>query len=613
LCWEHLPTFKPVEEGAKHPGRSGEKTVVILKFYIFLYLMNITQNKNNFMKNNLIALILLCMPFIVVAQQEACGTRMTDKNRHKYASNFMRNPPHIYNVPVIFHVIFNSENQNIPDSLIKAILETLHNDFLSLNSDLPNVPAEFKPVSGNANINFVLANKLPDGSTTTGIIRKHTTTKLFKLTERKIFTESAIVKSDSYLNVYVCNTNTNAFTPSENNPGHDGIVIHYTKVNKGSRTLTHEAGHWLNLYHIFEGGCGNKDTVKDTPPQKKHSMGKCLTHPLNECGQHAMFMNFMDYSLCRYFFTAGQVQRMWDYIEENKKFDTPVLPLVTDTAVVAELNAGKVSFVNLSVALNYPQSLKKTIQQAYSRSLPLVINYDQESGTIISCKLISLKKQVGVNTELAFLTEPQSLVTEVQTAHADTIGGVQLDTTISSLKLAAIFNYFVSLSCSNAQPCITDGKPCITFKYKANGCQARAHMMRYYLEDSFMISCKKVFLFGNLRAKNSGTCDGDCITWGWHVAPVVNEKSPDGVITQKIIDPSLFGRPVTIEEWKAAQINCAADSRIDTMYVVDSKFYSWNFTGRGNNKKRYFYEDIDEYGPRSYTVGFLRSKCRRCN
>jgi hypothetical protein len=259
-------------------------------------------------------------PLLLTAQQNACGTVMRNKNRHKYKPELPFAADQTYTVPVIFHVLHHTESENVPDSLIKGILETLLEDFSGINADLSDVPAEFKDVIGNPNINFVLATQLPDSTPTIGIIRQHTNTVQFRLNERKVFNESPIIKSESYLNIYVCNVNTNAFTPSENNPKHDGIVIKYTRVKKGSRTLTHETGHWLNLYHIFEGECNDRDGVKDTHAQKKHSMDDCFEHPKKECGTHAMFMNYMDYGLCRYFFTAGQVQRMRQYIIENKKF-----------------------------------------------------------------------------------------------------------------------------------------------------------------------------------------------------------------------------------------------------------------------------------------------------
>ena len=62
----------------------------------------------------------------------------------------------------------------------------------------------------------------------------------------------------------------------ESNPEVDGVGLNYQVLPGGSHknkakghALTHEVGHWVGLYHTFQGkNCsGDGDFVEDTPPE----------------------------------------------------------------------------------------------------------------------------------------------------------------------------------------------------------------------------------------------------------------------------------------------------------------------------------------------------------
>jgi len=246
-------------------------------------------------------------------------------------------------VPVVVHVIYKSDIENISEAQILSQIDVLNKDFGFKNTNKLDPSHPFFKYCGAAGIEFKLANVDPSGNPTNGITRTKTSKDFWKEEEFEDvkFTSSGGINSwdpTSYLNIWVANLDESsdvlgfAIFPDELSkyPEYDGLVIRHqafgTNGTAGTnsfglanlgRTVTHEIGHWFNLYHIWGDTLCGDDMVADTEPADSAN-SDCPTfplHPKNSCGSSEngeMFMNYMDYTsdACMNMFTIGQIERM---------------------------------------------------------------------------------------------------------------------------------------------------------------------------------------------------------------------------------------------------------------------------------------------------------------
>ena len=224
-------------------------------------------------------------------------------------------------IPVNFHVVYKSDGTgNVPDKSLDDQIDAMNEHFAG--QDLPvyrapaaNMSFRFTKASVTRTQNDVWYAAGP-GSAAERTMKNslHTGTA----DDLNFYTNSG----GGYLGW--------ATFPNEyaTKPLLDGVVCYwaslpgsnYVPYNEGD-TGTHEVGHWLGLYHTFQGGCsGANDGVADTPAERGPTYG-CPTGNLDTCKQKGTtgidpYENFMDYTddPCMYKFTLGQADRsdtMW--------------------------------------------------------------------------------------------------------------------------------------------------------------------------------------------------------------------------------------------------------------------------------------------------------------
>jgi hypothetical protein len=266
-------------------------------------------------------------------------------------SNALRSTNALIRIPVAVHYPTAGAVTEAVKTCLRRLaqkqIDILNADYNAVNTDISiwnnNDSAFFPGIStGNLNVQFVIATQ--NHPAESGLVDGEVA-----VTFGTDFIGSGVLNCTNgcnedltwagYMNIVVTNISGGVlgFSPLGGTPGTGKTVVidnnsfgaalspspttctnfgPTSPYNKG-RTLTHELGHFLNLYHTFQSCDGancatSGDRVCDTPSANAAAYGCPAVGSVSGCVDTQLTMNYMDYTddACMYMFTAGQATRM---------------------------------------------------------------------------------------------------------------------------------------------------------------------------------------------------------------------------------------------------------------------------------------------------------------
>ncbi len=248
----------------------------------------------------------------------------------------LRSTPPI--LKLVIHVVYQSEEENIPDNQILNQLEILNDAFNTLYEEETKASGAL-PITGVSGIQFELADKDSLGFPTSGIIRVKTDLK--DIGDLEINGQNAVKYSElggsdawdtnQYINIWIAKRDISlGYTVGLDSiaSSDEGIIINYANFGLTEdvpyhlgKTLVHEMGHYLGLFHPWISddhpfACfGHSGSIKDLYTSRAPAQG-CLPPP--RCYGKPFVGNYMDFydDECMFYFTRGQCMWMQATLEQ---------------------------------------------------------------------------------------------------------------------------------------------------------------------------------------------------------------------------------------------------------------------------------------------------------
>jgi Pregnancy-associated plasma protein-A/PKD domain len=271
-------------------------------------------------------------------------------------------------IQVAFHVIKRTDGVgDITPAMLQSQIDILNEDFNAL-------PGTLGAMGTNAKVKFVMARYKPDGTATPGyevIVNDTYFDDPGSGGGTNPMKNALNWDPARYLNVYTNDANGllgyATFPQQSAGTSRDGVVVLWNSVGRNApiqkynlgRTLTHEIGHYLGLFHTFQGGCTGTapyttgDLIGDTVREQQANFG--CTPAVSACGTgNNPIENYMDYSddACMTKFTVEQSNRIRCAIINYRRANTE--PKAMFTSAIDKATA---TFTSTSTDAETPTTL----------------------------------------------------------------------------------------------------------------------------------------------------------------------------------------------------------------------------------------------------------------
>jgi len=252
-------------------------------------------------------------------------------------------------LPIVVHVVYFDAASNVSDQAIKNMIDTLNYEWTG------------KKGGENMGFSFALAKRDPNGNLTNGIyhvdgssIPNYATQGAQSVANDPInlgiMNVAPAWNKDKYINIWI--VQSNAFSGAGAYLYRTIMIRNVNVVTSGN--LTHEMGHFFDLFHTFQGSTTTQCPIDTNPYFDGDKCADTHPHKMADCGSTSctgsgsipdVFINYMSYCGSK-IFTPDQKDRVFASLSRDERWCLALSDGLIPSNVETEVSVDSIRFLN---------------------------------------------------------------------------------------------------------------------------------------------------------------------------------------------------------------------------------------------------------------------------